>query len=530
MPDILRLWGKTAANDRFHPAVFHMLDVGHVATELLSERAATRLRRALMRVIATTSEQGVTWLPLVIALHDLGKISSPFQRQVDAQRLRLQTEGFVFETSPHMYRHQLITGADADAITRIVPQLEPLKRLLRDAWAGHHGAFATLSELKPVRDYLAVDEPPMWASLRANAIETLLAAFPFDNAPSLPPSNLRGATAALTGFLILCDWLGSDESAFPPEPDMTLDDYVPLSRKRARAAAERAGFVAADRPTRWRGFHSIFPGIVRPRPLQDAIDALPESAIAWPALFVIEAPTGEGKTEAALALARRMAAEGPSDEFYFALPTTATSNQMFVRVLRFLESITGERTSAQLVHGQAMLTRDALEERAYGDAQDIESPAFAVPNWFAPKKRALLAPFGVGTVDQAELAVLNARHYMLRLFGLAGKVVIVDEVHAYDTYMSTIIDHALWWFGVLGTSVILLSATLPQRRHREMAQSFQRGLAGMPLESGAVLPDPLPYPVLAAYPAHGDSVLLSPTRQPTGTTTHTPLRRAARAG
>ena len=150
--------------------------------------------------------------------------------------------------------------------------------------------------------------------------------------------------------------------------------------------------------------------------MQDAIDALPKSAIAWPALFVIEAPTGEGKTEAALALARRMAAEGPSDEFYFALPTTATSNQMFVRVLRFLELITGERTSAQLVHGQAMLTRDALEERAYGDAQDIESPAFAVPSCFDPKKRALLAPFGVGTVDQAELAVLNARHYMLRFF------------------------------------------------------------------------------------------------------------------
>ena len=214
------------------------------------------------------------------------------------------------------------------------------------------------------------------------------------------------------------------------------------------------------------------------------------------------------------------AAQGPSDEFYFALPTTATSNQMFVRVLRFLESITGERTSAQLVHGQAMLTRDALEEQAYGDAQDIESPAFAVPNWFAPKKRALLAPFGVGTVDQAELAVLNARHYMLRLFGLAGKVVIIDEVHAYDTYMSTIIDHALWWFGVLGTSVILLSATLPQRRHREMASAFQRGLAGMPPRATRVC---RPCRIRCSPPtcARRCCCSLSPLAQPTGTTIST---------
>ena len=97
MPDVLRLWGKTAANDRFHPALFHMLDVGHVATEMLRAKAPTRLRGAFGR----RTLQGVaTWLPLVIALHDLGKISSPFQRQVDAQRLRLEAEGFVFERRP----------------------------------------------------------------------------------------------------------------------------------------------------------------------------------------------------------------------------------------------------------------------------------------------------------------------------------------------------------------------------------------------------------------------------------------------
>ncbi|HVX30331.1 MAG TPA: CRISPR-associated helicase Cas3', partial [Nitrolancea sp.] len=308
----------------------------------------------------------------------------------------------------------------------------------------------------------------------------------------------------LTGFLILCDWLGSDEHFFPPESSISLADYPMVSRARAERSVTRTGFLNERPPVHWSGFGSVFPAIDQPRPLQEAIEQLPVAEFGWPSLYIIEAPTGEGKTEAALALARMIAATGPSDEFYFALPTTATSNQMHDRVREYLDRIYDGEVAAKLIHGQAALYEESLKSHAYGSVTDLESPAASVPVWFSPKKLALLAPFGVGTVDQAELTVLSARHYMLRLFGLAGKVVIIDEVHAYDTYMSTIIDHALRWLASIGTSVILLSATLPVARHREMARAFLKGLSPSPnMPAAADEPASLPYPVIALYGASG---------------------------
>lgn len=311
------------------------------------------------------------------------------------------------------------------------------------------------------------------------------------------PHQVPAATAVLTGFIILADWLGSDEAFFHCEPQLTLDEYLPLSRARACAAVEQAGFLGSRPAPEWPGFTPLFPAIREPRPLQQAIDHLPDDAVAGPGLFIIEAPTGEGKTEAALALARRISASTGCDELYVALPTMATSNQMFTRVYDYLQRTLGEASAVKLVHGQAFLIEDDLRAQIRGDVRDPESPAAAVPTWFAPRKRALLAPWGVGTVDQAELTVLNARHYMLRLLGLAGKVVIIDEVHAYDTYMSTVIDHALWWLAALGSPVILLSATLPIARHRELAAAYRRGLldATWSIDTEA----DLPYPLLAYY-------------------------------
>ena len=101
----------------------------------------------------------------------------------------------------------------------------------------------------------------------------------------------------------------------------------------------------------------------------------------------------------------------------------------------------------------------------------------------------MLAPFGVGTVDQALLGVLQTKHVFVRLFGLAHKVVIIDEVHAYDTYMSTLIERLLMWLAALGTPVVLLSATLPGERRQKLLAAYAKGLG---------LPAPMPVP--ASYP------------------------------
>jgi CRISPR-associated endonuclease/helicase Cas3 len=224
---------------------------------------------------------------------------------------------------------------------------------------------------------------------------------------------------------------------------------------------------------------------VTPRPVQAAIDDIPADLLRLPSLTVIEAPTGEGKTEAALALAHRIGALRGCDAFYYALPTMATSNQMFGRVNGYLRTRLDLPAGARLVHGQAHLLADHLPLRPMANGEQDE--VAATLDWFAPRKRALLSSFGVGTIDQVELAVLNVRHVALRCAGLAGKTVIIDEVHAYDTYMTTIIERLLTWLRALDASVILLSATLPAPRLRALAAAW-----GVAVDDAG--------PALAAYP------------------------------
>jgi CRISPR-associated endonuclease/helicase Cas3 len=142
----------------------------------------------------------------------------------------------------------------------------------------------------------------------------------------------------------------------------------------------------------------------------------------------------------------------------------------------------------QLLHGHAALSAELqllrdnaaalFQPSSIHDEDDHPHDATVVAaEWFTARKRGLLAPFGVGTVDQALLAVLKTRHGFVRLFGLGHKTVVVDEVHAYDTYMTTLLERLLHWLATLGASVVLLSATLPRGRLAALLDAFAAGRA-----------------------------------------------------
>ena len=183
-------------------------------------------------------------------------------------------------------------------------------------------------------------------------------------------------------------------------------------------------------------------------------------------MLIVEAPMGEGKTEAAWYAAATWDRRGGQGT-YVALPTMATSNQMFERVGKFLEADSGG--NLMLLHGKAALN-DRFEKLRYAaevyDHDDEKNPSAVVAEgWFASnKKHGLLAPYGVGTIDQALLAVLQTKHVFVRLFGLAGKCVILDEVHAYDAYMTTLMERLLRWLAALGCPVVLLARRCPRKR------------------------------------------------------------------
>ncbi|MCI0394299.1 MAG: CRISPR-associated helicase Cas3', partial [Chloroflexi bacterium] len=471
---LLRLWGKTVKGreSEYHPALYHMLDVAHVAQQLLRPQASPRWRNVLAAALNADADTLPEWLPWLIALHDIGKISVPFQAQNDAQRQRLKEEGFEFGywgPSDRRKLHHTVVGRIVlkNALQHLPTGLQmPLLEMV----GGHHGLYQSVSGVHR-EDFEGTEEPAEWAALRRRAMQ-LLGSILLQNEPTPwpEPAHLSAAIVALNGFTILCDWLGSDEAYFKPAAHLSLIDYLPRSRQRAQERVRTAGFfehVRSDRPT---VFGQLFAEIGAPRPLQQAIDLIPAGLLAQPSLTIIEAPTGEGKTEAALALAHRLAVASGSDELYIALPTMATSNAMYERLQEHVRDRLGLPLElVQLVHGQNFLVRDDLRIEPLGNGDEETHPALT---WLQPKRKALLAPFGVGTVDQAELSALNVRFNALRLIGLAGKVVVLDEVHAYDAYMLAIIERMVQWLSAVGSSVILLSATLPKATRRRLAQAY----------------------------------------------------------
>ncbi|MFH0988511.1 MAG: CRISPR-associated helicase Cas3' [bacterium] len=481
---LLRLWGKTAKDNNdpndFHPAVFHMLDVGNVARELLGENTSPRWRNALARALNVDPQTVAQLVPYFVALHDIGKISTAFQSLNKAQAARLKQEGFSFITSDvlHPIISQIFVADLLSHFTGVTAST--LSDAVNEAMGGHHGRFLGTDDVKKARRDLK-DEPADWQMLRQAADSMLRKELLRHDLTKLPqPRNVSIATMAITGFAILCDWLGSDGRYFLPTPGMDFDEYLKESRKRAEHAVRDSGMLALATSDAPFDVGSLLDDLKELRPLQRAIDDIPDDLLQSTSLTIIEAPTGEGKTEAALALAHRIARFNGIDEMYYALPTMATSNQMFGRLQEHLQKRLGLATSIKLVHGQAFLVEDELRaETPAAQIQPLEngdmvdqSEANEAVTWFNSKKRALLAPFGVGTIDQAELAALNVKHVALRMMGLVGKVVIVDEVHAYDTYMTTIIERLLRWLATMNTSVILLSATLPKVRRKQLAQAF----------------------------------------------------------
>ncbi|MGC8879964.1 MAG: CRISPR-associated helicase Cas3' [Anaerolineae bacterium] len=476
---LMRCWGKSGATpDQFHPALYHMLDVGHVAQQLLDKQASPRWRCALGNVWNVPPDTLRHWLPWLVALHDIGKFSAAFQGKSEAQRQRLKQEGFCFNGwlgDPNIL-HTHIGQAFVEQARRnlfLIHNLgERVGRICACAIGGHHGRYLTTYDLQMVRGAL-VSEPSEWDALRRQAVAWLYQLLVTDS-ESMPDASPRHTTAAallLTGFTILCDWLASDVRYFPLSPDMSLEAYGVHSRQRAWEVVHEAGFLQHTLSLAIPRFEALFPAYVPPRPLQAAVDQVPETLLRRPCLAIIEAPTGEGKTEAAWALAHRIAcATGQTDEMYYALPTMATSNQMFARMQRYLREHLRLPASIKLVHGQAYLIEDDLRIEPTDESDSVDQCTLL--EWFAPLKRSLLAPFGVGTVDQVELAALNVKHGVLRLIGLANKVVIFDEVHAYDTYMTCVVERLLSWLSVLGSSVILLSATLPLQRRNQLARAY----------------------------------------------------------
>ena len=474
------LWGKAKPDTDCpaHPVICHMLDVAAVAARLSADVLPCALRSRLLSLHASP-ETAMRRLLFVVALHDLGKATPAFQAKVEWAREELPRRGLDLDAPPNAAHHgdvgMFLLG---EQLTRLGASIANANALAR-AVAAHHGQFPP--ERSQVR-YLRTGGPdsremgvaPEWGQARTAIVDQLGELFGVVDLSDLPELD-GGFVMLLAGLTSVADWVGSMSEVFRYEPPhVSAEAYWPIALERAAAALERAGMRAEPPATEVHSFAQLFAPFA-PWPLHVVADEVAQQ-IDGPTLVVVEAPMGEGKTEAALVLAGACSAAG-QDGLYVGLPTQATANQMFTRVRDFLNAHRASPTTLLLAHGEAALV-EAFRELTVSEIYDPggrRTGKLRAEGWFLSKKRRLLAPYAVGTIDQALLSVMRVPHLFVRLFGLAGKTVILDEVHAYDTYSGTLLDRLLQWLGAFGTSVVLLSATLPSARRDELVAAYRRG-------------------------------------------------------
>lgn len=480
------LWGKSdrEANDGlWHPLVHHMLDVAACAEAILMREPASTRAMYATDFGFDTYEQAKPWLLSFLALHDLGKATPSFQALWPQGVKRVIDVGLVFRGdpqeipfAPHGILSQVALCEDAQ-LAALLPN--ECLRLIADAVGCHHGLRATASELN-VSDIVLGNN--VWEKLRHELVNAILKLFGanLDDAPQIAALS-AGGFYRLAGLTSFADWIGSNQDHFAFEP--VVDDlaaYYARSLDKANTALDTIGW-RERKPLRSTPiqFSQVPFGkkgqTYAPRPLQQAVVELLQEP-TQPTLLLIEAPMGEGKTEAAFYAHIRLQQSLAHRGMYVALPTRATGNAMFSRTSGFLERMgRAEPVDLQLLHGSALLNKDYynLKLRAINQAQkSSDGHAVRAQEWFSSKRRAMLTEYGVGTVDQALLAVLPIRHNFVRMWGLGNRTVVIDEVHAYDTYTSSLIETLLSWLHALGSSTIVMSATLPKERREALLRTY----------------------------------------------------------
>lgn len=316
--------------------------------------------------------------------------------------------------------------------------------------------------------------------MRKELFQTVLEVLDVTTAPQTDTLS-AAAFQRLAGLTSFADWIGS---SFAFSNFKEPDSYFQQARAAARAALDGIGWTTrtplVDATQSLEQTFSYLVGegeTFQPRALQTAMAAL-LGDVTEPALFVIEAPMGEGKTEAALYAHLELQRRNGHRGLYVALPTQATGNAMFERTRDFLQTFSGgrlegleNRLDLQLLHG-ATLLKEAFQGIVIRGVDDKQDESVVARSYFSHRKRALLSEYGVGTVDQALLSVLNIKHQFVRLWGLGNRVVVLDEVHAYDTYTGSLIEALVGWLHALGSSVIVMSATLPASKRAALLTAF----------------------------------------------------------
>jgi len=507
-PPISTFWGKARLDlaqqiVAWHPLADHCLDVAITFRALI---ALPVIRRRLEAAVGRPlSDAELDRLAVFALLHDLGKPNLGFQDKIlrpDAPRA-----GHIRELAPLFFEEDLneclATALDVNTLGTWFVHPEECEALLIAALS-HHGrpvrfdssertGFYHTAKTQWWRPNNGRDPFAAIADLLAMAKRAFPSAFTADGMPLSAPPVLQHRFA---GLVMLADWLGSHESFFPFDRD--TGDRLTYASEAACRALRTVGLDARAYQTALSGQAPAFATVFgfTPHPLQ-------ETLAAWPVtgedrLLILEAETGSGKTEAALARFLALFAAREIDGLYFALPTRVAARELYSRVLRMVETVfpdsTGRPPVLLAVPGYAQLDGVDVKTLLPGPETRWEDDATRARQeraWAAERpKRFLAATVAVGTLDQALLSVLQVSHAHLRSVCLDRQLLVVDEVHASDPYMRELLTQLLAHHLGLGGHALLLSATLGAVARTRFLNASARSQSDPDYETAQATPYP----------------------------------------
>lgn len=516
-----RYWGKACPEQQHashHLLCLHSLDVAAALTALLDARPAQLAALAARSDISVESCRAL--LTLCAALHDLGKFACAFQaKAADYWPHRARWKGPPGDPFGH--------GAYGTPLWKQLREEPSIARLGEgvsvwlDAAFAHHGRpIDQAAEATRLPDVMCEEAV---ADAR-NFARAMVERFARDACVSRDQA-LR-VEFEIAGLISVADWIGSNQDWFPyVSAAVDIESYWADRCARAKQAEQAFGLVE-EAPAAAVSLSDLIAttGPVEASPLQRAAASVPLADGA--ALYLLEDLTGAGKTEAALLLAHRLMRAGRAEGLYWALPTMATANGIFDRLGRaYRQLFEGDATpSLVLTHGGArdhegfrrILTPSISTSQTYPE----EASALCA-EWLASDgRRALFAQVGIGTIDQALLAALPVKHQAVRSAALARRILVVDEAHAYDPYMTRGLERLLGRHLDGGGCAIVLSATLPLNLRQTFANAVRKRsnrVREVPLEEGA------PFPALSTFAAATQST--QPVESARGTRRDLQVRR-----
>lgn len=490
------LWAKSGDESGWLNLPQHLRDSAGVARQLWDEWLSTATKQWISNQVGLDTEGTRALVAWLAGTHDIGKATHPFAAQLEKRRelsdfaRRIRDAGLDLPASvpkldwfPHSWGSAVIIEQ------WLCNRFEAKPRNARTVAAisgAHHGIPIMSTDHRQVESNLPTHGPE-WESVWAELLELITQDTGAEQAlAAVLRRKLPVKTQMiLTGIVIVTDWIASNPDAFPMavDPDQEnrrREGMAAIDLNRPWQTEQHAAETAEEAYRRRFGW----PQSTVPHPMQVvALDAA--RSMSGPSLMCIEAPMGQGKTEAALLAAEVMAATTGRGGLMVAAPTMAMSDALFTRVQRWARTAVGEGQLASMYLGHSKNTLNesftrmprrawirGIEENAGGRGQgDV-----IAHQWLWGRKKGILANFVVGTVDQVLFLALQSKHAMLRHLGLADKVVVVDEVHAYDEYMSSYLERALEWLAAYGAPVVLLSATLPRGTRTRLLAAYRRGL------------------------------------------------------